>query len=41
MQAYALAYSEAYQVEEPLVELVPAMLAMFLDSDREFSRRQR
>lgn len=38
---YAAAYSEAYQVEEPLAELIPAMLASFLDSDRAFNRRAR
>jgi len=32
-------YAETYGQEEPLSELVPAMLASFLDSDREFARR--
>ncbi len=40
LQRYASAYSEAYQVDEPITELVPAMLAAFLDSDRGFSRRK-
>lgn len=37
--AYAAAYMEAYGTEEPLTELVPAMLAAFLESDRDFARR--
>lgn len=41
LQDYAAAYSEAYQVDEPLTELIPAMLGSFLDSDREFNRRPR
>lgn len=39
LQDYAAAYAEVYHVEEPLIELLPAMLASFLDSDRAFSRR--
>jgi len=39
LQAYAARYAEAYGVEEPVAELVPAMLAAFLDSDRANSRR--
>jgi hypothetical protein len=39
--AYAAAYSNAYGSEEPIVELIPAMLAAFLDSDREFARGSR
>lgn len=38
LQAYASAYAKAYEQEEPLSELIPAMLASFLDSDREFRR---
>ncbi len=41
LQRYASAYSEAYHVDEPLTELVPAMLTTFLDGDREFARRGR
>jgi len=37
---YAAAYAEAYGVEEPVAELIPAMLAAFLDSDRQFVRRR-
>jgi hypothetical protein len=35
---YAAAYQEAYGTNQPVTELVPAMLAAFLESDREFSR---
>lgn len=41
LRDYAAAYASAYGREEPLAELVPAMLAAFLDSDRGFSRRKR
>jgi hypothetical protein len=41
LQDYAAAYAEAYRVDEPLTELVPAMLAAFLDSDREFAKRRK
>ena len=37
---YADAYEESYGRVEPLAELIPAMLASFLESDREFSRRR-
>lgn len=36
---YASLYAEAYGAKEPLNELIPAMLAAFIDSDREFARR--
>ena len=38
LQDYAALYAGAYGREEPLTELIPAMLAAFLDSDRAFSR---
>ncbi len=38
LSAYADAYAEAYGVEEPVAELIPAMLGVFLDSDRAFAR---
>lgn len=38
---YAQAYREAYGVEEPVADLVPAMLAAFLESDRSFTRRSK
>lgn len=40
LEGYAAAYAETYQTQEPIAELVPAMLAAFLDSDRAFSRRK-
>lgn len=39
--AYAEAYAQAYGSEEPITELIPAMLASFLDSDRDFARRRK
>lgn len=41
LQDYAAAYAEVYGVEEPVVELVPAMLAAFLDADRGFAKARR
>lgn len=38
--AYAEAYKAAYGQDEPVAELIPAMLATFLDSDRSFARRR-
>lgn len=38
LQAYAALYTAEYGIEEPLTELIPAMLAAFLESDRNFSR---
>lgn len=35
---YAAAYKIAYGRDEPVVELIPAMLTAFLDSDRAFGR---
>lgn len=35
---YAAAYREAYGKEEPVSELIPAMLESFLAADRAFSR---
>lgn len=39
--AYAALYAEAYKHEARVEELIPAMLAGFLDSDREFAKSQR
>jgi hypothetical protein len=39
--AYAAAYAERYQSEEPVTELIPAMLSAFLGSDRAFARQRR
>jgi hypothetical protein len=36
LAAYARLYRETYGQEEPLAELIPAMLAAFLESDRAF-----
>lgn len=38
LQDYAVVYAEAYGVEEPVAELIPAMLETFLGSDRNFVR---
>lgn len=37
---YADAYREAYGASAPVAELVPAMLASFIESDREFSKKR-
>lgn len=36
---YAALYAEAYGREEPVSELIPAMLVSFLESDRAFRAR--
>ena len=36
LQAYAALYEQSYGVAEPLTELIPAMLANFLEGDRAF-----
>jgi hypothetical protein len=38
---YSKLYEETYGVAEPLSELVPAMLAAFLESDRAFLRSRK
>lgn len=38
LNAYADLYREKYGSDEPLTELVPAMLTAFLESDRQFRR---
>lgn len=38
LQQYAVLYAEAYGREEPIAELIPAMLATFLDGDRGFAK---
>lgn len=40
LQQYAALYAETYGREESVTELVPAMLAAFLDADRCFQRRR-
>ena len=38
LQDYARIYAETYGREEPIGELIPAILAAFLDSDRAFAK---
>lgn len=38
LQDYAALYSAVYGREEPVAELIPAMLAAFLEGDRNFAR---
>lgn len=38
---YAALYARSYGREEPVAELIPAMLSAFLDSDREFLKQRR
>ena len=38
---YAALYSEVYGQPEPVQELIPAMLAGFLEGDKAFARRRR
>ncbi len=40
LQSYAVIYAETYGVEEPVVDLIPAMLAAFLEGDRSFVRER-
>lgn len=40
LREYALAYMDAYGREEPVAELIPAMVSHFLESDRGFRRRR-
>ena len=41
LQDYAALYAESYGREEPIAELIPAMLAAFLERDRAFLRSRR
>lgn len=41
LTTYADLYAQTYGAAEPVSELVPAMLASFLDSDRAFARTRR
>lgn len=38
---YAALYGEVYGQPEPVQELIPAMLASFIDGDKAFIRRRR
>ena len=35
---YAALYAQAYGREEPVIDLIPAMLVAFLESDRAFNK---
>ncbi|OJU15154.1 MULTISPECIES: DUF2274 domain-containing protein [unclassified Sphingomonas] len=37
---YAALYAQTYGRDEPMAELIPAMLATFLESDRAFVRER-
>jgi hypothetical protein len=37
---YAALYAQTYGRDEPVAELIPAMLAAFLESDRAFVRER-
>ena len=41
LKDYGEAYQATYGRSEPVAELIPAMLAAFLESDREFIRARR
>lgn len=41
LERYATLYEESYGHAEPLAELIPAMLADYLDGDRAFARRRK
>ncbi len=41
LAAYAALYREIYGRDEPVTELIPAMLAGFLESDRSFQAARR
>jgi hypothetical protein len=38
---YAELYRETYGQQEPVQDLIPAMLASFIDGDKAFARRRR
>lgn len=38
LRDYAALYAEAYGIEEPIADLIPAMLVSFLEGDRSFVR---
>lgn len=38
LQDYATLYANSYGREEPVSELIPAMLVAFLDADKAFAR---
>lgn len=38
LQAYAALYRDAYGQDEAIIDLIPSMLAAFLDGDRVFAQ---
>jgi len=40
LRDYARCYAEAYGDEEPVTELIPAIISSFLESDRSFARNR-
>lgn len=38
LRDYAAIYAKSYGSEEPIAELIPAMLATFMENDRNFVR---
>jgi hypothetical protein len=38
LQQYAALYAQTYGRDEPVAELIPAMLTAFLESDRAFAK---
>ena len=40
LQAYADLYEQTYGSKEAIVDLIPAMLTSFLESDRAFAQRK-
>jgi hypothetical protein len=38
LRDYAVLYASTYGREEPVIDLIPAMLTAFLESDRSFTR---
>ena len=41
LREYAAEYQRRYGVEEPITELIPFMLAAFIESDAEFKKAKR
>lgn len=41
LEDYGRVYADTYGHAEPIAELIPAMLAAFLDGDKAFARRRR
>ena len=41
LNAYAAAYAERYGSEKPVAELIPAMVASFVEGDRSFAKWRR